>query len=49
MSAAPSRPEPEAEATPQTPAEPTAAWEQIENGRYRPLRIRGSCQGRELG
>ena len=26
-----------------------AAWEQIENGRYRPRRIRGSYQGRELG
>jgi hypothetical protein len=25
------------------------AWEQIEHGRYRPRRIRGSCLGRELG
>lgn len=25
------------------------AWEQIENGRYRPRRIRGSCLGLELG
>jgi hypothetical protein len=25
------------------------AWEQIENGRYRPRRIRGSFHGRELG
>jgi len=25
------------------------AWEQIENGRYMPRRIRGSCLGRELG
>jgi hypothetical protein len=24
-------------------------WEQIENGRYQPRRIRGSCIGRELG
>jgi hypothetical protein len=25
------------------------AWEMIENGRYRPRRIKGSCLGRELG
>jgi hypothetical protein len=25
------------------------AWEQIENGRYQPRRIKGSCLGRELG
>jgi hypothetical protein len=25
------------------------AWEQVENGRYMPRRIRGSCLGRELG
>jgi hypothetical protein len=25
------------------------AWEEIENGRYRPRRIRGSYHGRELG
>jgi hypothetical protein len=25
------------------------AWEEIENGRYMPRRIRGSCLGRELG
>jgi hypothetical protein len=25
------------------------AWEQVEAGRYRPLRIRGSFPGRELG
>ena len=24
-------------------------WEEIENGRYMPRRIRGSCLGRELG
>jgi hypothetical protein len=26
-----------------------AAWEQIENGRYMPRRIRGSYRGRALG
>jgi hypothetical protein len=26
-----------------------AAWEQIEEGRYMPRRVRGSCHGRELG
>ena len=25
------------------------AWEQLEMGRYRPRRIRGSCRGRALG
>ncbi len=30
-------------------AEQPPAWEQIENGRYMPRRIRGSCLGRELG
>jgi len=24
-------------------------WEMIENGRYQPRRIKGSCVGRELG
>jgi hypothetical protein len=37
----------------QAPADARAgeapAWEQVENGRYRPRRIRGSCRGRELG
>ena len=27
----------------------TAAWEMIEEGRYRPIRTRGSFPGRELG
>ena len=30
-------------------APPPAAWEMIENGRYQPRRIKGSCVGRELG
>ena len=29
--------------------EQVAAWEQIEDGRYMPRRVRGSCHGRELG
>ena len=29
--------------------EPGLAWEQVERGRYRPRRIRGSFPGRELG
>ncbi len=29
--------------------EQVQAWEQIAEGRYMPRRIRGSCQGRELG
>jgi hypothetical protein len=32
-----------------TQARESPAWEQIEAGRYRPRRIRGSCRGRELG
>ena len=30
-------------------AEQVQAWEQIEDGRYMPRRVRGSCHGRELG
>ena len=30
-------------------AERVPAWEEIETGRYRPRRIRGSFRGRELG
>ena len=26
-----------------------AAWEEVEEGRFMPRRIRGSCQGRALG
>jgi hypothetical protein len=29
--------------------EEVAAWEEIEDGRYMPRRVRGSCHGRELG
>ena len=38
------------------PADPAAAsaqdcvaWEELENGRFRPRRVRGSCLGMELG
>jgi len=34
---------------PDSVAEPPRAWEMIENGRYQPRRIKGSCLGRELG
>ncbi len=26
-----------------------SAWKEIENGRFQPQRIKGSCLGRELG
>jgi hypothetical protein len=32
-----------------TEERPIAAWEEIEDGRYMPRRVRGSCHGRELG
>jgi hypothetical protein len=32
-----------------TPSETPQAWEEIEDGRYQPRRVRGSCIGRELG
>jgi len=32
-----------------TDSETPLPWELIDNGRYRPLRIRGSLRGRELG
>jgi hypothetical protein len=44
--------EPEATVIPgpfQPGAEHVPAWEEIETGRYRPRRIRGSFPGRELG
>jgi hypothetical protein len=30
-------------------ADDVPAWVMIENGRYQPQRIKGSCLGRELG
>lgn len=30
-------------------AEPTAAWQQVGEGRFMPMRVRGSCHGRALG
>jgi hypothetical protein len=37
------------ELVPGGPADDGPAWEQVEPGRYMPLRIRGSFRGRELG
>jgi hypothetical protein len=34
---------------PATGADAAPPWEEIENGRYMPRRIRGSYRGRELG
>jgi hypothetical protein len=33
----------------EVPVAKSQAWEMIENGRYQPRRIKGSCLGRELG
>ncbi len=30
-------------------SDPPVAWEEIEEGRFMPRRVRGSCQGRALG
>jgi hypothetical protein len=38
-----------ADGLPVTPPQDLKAWEEIENGRFRPRRIRGSCLGMELG
>jgi hypothetical protein len=35
--------------TPDIGEERPHAWEEIEEGRYQPRRVRGSCIGRELG
>jgi hypothetical protein len=29
--------------------EEVVAWEEVEAGRFMPMRVRGSCQGRALG
>jgi len=31
------------------PEKKSVAWEEVEEGRFMPMRIRGSCQGRALG
>jgi hypothetical protein len=53
MGAVKTRQEPETPSdirlVPQAAEEHVPAWEQIETGRYRPRRIRGSFRGRELG
>jgi hypothetical protein len=38
---------PSAESSPE--GDQVAPWEEIEDGRYMPRRVRGSCHGRELG
>jgi hypothetical protein len=38
-----------AQLPPDAVADQPRAWEMIENGRYQPRRIKGSCVGRELG
>ncbi len=43
------RPEARASRPWEAEAERPPAWEEIEAGRYRPRRIRGSFPGRELG
>jgi hypothetical protein len=40
---------PQRPALPEPEEERLQAWELVERGRYRPLRIRGSFPGRELG
>lgn len=31
------------------PGKKPVAWEEVEEGRFMPMRVRGSCQGRALG
>lgn len=37
------------EVSPESEAANLAAWEEIDTGRFKPRRIRGSFRGRELG
>lgn len=40
---------PAAAGPPAAAQQESVAWEELENGRFRPRRVRGSCLGMELG